>query len=247
LYNSRGVGHSGGSISFTAAAESQDLRDVVLHALNEIEQVTEILLLGYSFGTLPVSLHPVRLTNSPDKPQISPDLTIQHVLISYPLSVLWFLTLFHSGTYTNALKQLVAEPGADVLVIHGDADQFTGYSKYEALVKELKPVHFVESNSHMLGLESSPPQCHSSEACSTTVVNHRTSSSDGPRFVTSPVSPPIRSSGSRGDSGCSLFVHTVKGGDHFWSKPDHRRELRIVLENWLDQKHSPCNLAVGSG
>lgn len=183
-------------------------------------------------------MHPVRLVTSPDKPYISPDLSIRHVLISYPLSVLWFLTFFHSGTFMNALKQLIAEPGADVLVIHGDEDQFTKYSKYESLVAELrctKNVQFIDSNLHNLSLKSPPPQYHSPEAAH--------SLSDGTHLATSPIIPPyLGTTSSRGcgeDGGCFLTLHTVKGGDHFWSKPDHRKELCTVLGNWLDRKYSP--------
>ncbi|KAF8339543.1 Alpha/Beta hydrolase protein [Cantharellus anzutake] len=232
LYNSRGVGHSGGSVSFTAIAESQDLRDVVQYALKEIEQVTEILLLGYSFGTLPVTMHPLRL---PFSPHISPDLTIRHVLLSYPLSVLWFLTFFHSGTYANALKQLLGDPGSDVLVIHGDADQFTKYSKYEAWVEELKRIKDVQFDA------SDPCSPSPKEIDSTTSGHLRTPSSSSigsvAQSITSSGSGTIRNARSSG--GGRLTVYTVKGGDHLWRKPEHRKELRTVLAKWLDSRYAP--------
>lgn len=45
LYNSRGVGNSGGSSSWTGFPEAQDLQVVVDLALREVEAVDEIVLL----------------------------------------------------------------------------------------------------------------------------------------------------------------------------------------------------------
>lgn len=45
LYNSRGVGNSGGSPGWTGLSEAQDLQNVVDMALREIDDVNEIVLL----------------------------------------------------------------------------------------------------------------------------------------------------------------------------------------------------------
>lgn len=45
VYNSRGVGNSGGSASWTGFSEAQDLQVVVDLVLREIEAVDEIVLL----------------------------------------------------------------------------------------------------------------------------------------------------------------------------------------------------------
>jgi alpha/beta superfamily hydrolase len=44
IYNSRGVGNSGGSASWTGFSEAHDLQVVVDLALREIEAVEEIVL-----------------------------------------------------------------------------------------------------------------------------------------------------------------------------------------------------------
>ncbi|KAF9514623.1 hypothetical protein BS47DRAFT_1342959, partial [Hydnum rufescens UP504] len=153
-YNSRGVGHSGGSSSLTGLAEAEDLRTLVDHALQQIPSVVEIVLLGYSFGCLPVSLHPPRLNFSMDRPYISPDLVIRHVLLSYPVGVLWALTFFHSDRYTKAVLDLLSSPYADVLVLYGDTDQFTKISKYDAWVSKLRQA----AGGDTPGEASSPPR-----------------------------------------------------------------------------------------
>ena len=73
-----------------------------------------------------------------DRPHINPNLVIRHVLLSYPVSVLWALTFFHTGRYTKALLDLLACSDADVLVIYGDIDQFTKISKYDAWLAKLR-------------------------------------------------------------------------------------------------------------
>jgi hypothetical protein len=59
------------------------------------------------------------------------------LFISYPLSVLWALTLFHSSTFTSGLKSLVEGKveeeegeGRRIMSVWGDGDQFTGVEKY---------------------------------------------------------------------------------------------------------------------
>lgn len=44
-YNSRGVGRSSGSASFTGFSEAEDLKEVVQHAMKNIQDVQHVLLL----------------------------------------------------------------------------------------------------------------------------------------------------------------------------------------------------------
>ncbi|KAF8318380.1 alpha/beta-hydrolase, partial [Clavulina sp. PMI_390] len=135
-YNSRGVGNSSGSPTWTGFGEAEDLQKVVSLALQEIEEVEEIVLLGYSYGSLAVSMHPARpsalfsAANLARNRHVSPKLRIRHVLLSYPQGVLWLLSFFHSKRYDEALKELINSPGADVLVLYGEHDQFTKKEKY---------------------------------------------------------------------------------------------------------------------
>lgn len=83
---------------------------------------------GYSHGALITSLHPV----------LPAPIKTSHLLLSYPLGPRSFLTLFHGGTYTDRLNKLINDPRSNVLIIHGDQDEFTGVETYEGWVTELK-------------------------------------------------------------------------------------------------------------
>jgi pimeloyl-ACP methyl ester carboxylesterase len=80
---------------------------------------------GYSAGSLAASR--VRLAEE--------RLRLRQCLISYPVGVLWALTLFRSTPFTRALEQI----DTPTLVIHGDSDQFTSSSSYAAWSAGLKP------------------------------------------------------------------------------------------------------------
>ncbi|GAA5974090.1 hypothetical protein JCM11641_003428 [Rhodosporidiobolus odoratus] len=158
-YDARGAGESGGSASWTGAAEVEDYRllvqDVLLplflppapsHASHgptqtpssvagsnmtaQISRKIDVLLCGYSFGSLAASSCP---------PPFHPSLSIQtsYLLISYPLSVLWALSLFRSGPYTSALRDLVRRGENRVLAVYGDGDQFSAVGRLRAWANEL--------------------------------------------------------------------------------------------------------------
>ena len=41
------------------------------------------------------------------------------------------MTVFRGGTYTDHLNKLINDPRSNVLVVHGDRDEFTGVGAYE--------------------------------------------------------------------------------------------------------------------
>ncbi|TFY54758.1 hypothetical protein EVG20_g9579 [Dentipellis fragilis] len=129
-YNSRGAGRSSGSTSFTGFPEVEDLKDVVQFSVQRIGNVKEVVLIGYSNGSLPVSMHPV----------LPEPIRTSHVLLSYPLGPRGFLTLFNTRTYQNKLDDLLRDPRAHVLVIYGNADTFTGVESYDQWTDRLKAV-----------------------------------------------------------------------------------------------------------
>ena len=45
--------------------------------------------------------------------------------------------MFNSGTYQNQLEKLVRDRDSNVLVVHGDEDEFTSISKYRQWSGEL--------------------------------------------------------------------------------------------------------------
>ncbi|KAJ7104258.1 Alpha/Beta hydrolase protein [Mycena belliarum] len=125
-YNSRGVGRSTGWASLTGAREADDLAALIAWARGEVGDVSEVVVLGYSYGALIASVQPV-----------VEGVRTAHVLISYPLGVRGWLTLFRAR-YADALGALVRDSKARVLVVHGDADEFTGVDRYRAWGGELE-------------------------------------------------------------------------------------------------------------
>ncbi|TDL25640.1 alpha/beta-hydrolase [Rickenella mellea] len=129
-YNSRGVGKSSGWPSFSSVQEGKDLEDVVQWCLSHVPDVNDVLLLGYSHGSLIASLQPV--LPSPIK--------TSHILLSYPLDKRGMLTLFNSTLYSSRLSSLLQNwhPAANVLLIFGDQDQFTSIENYRQWVNGLR-------------------------------------------------------------------------------------------------------------
>ncbi|RDB25743.1 hypothetical protein Hypma_006804 [Hypsizygus marmoreus] len=120
-YNSRGVGKSTGWASFTGFSECKDLEELVTWAVDTLTNVRSLVIIGYSYGALIASLH-----------AIIPDVATAHILISYPLGPIGWLTLFHTSTYTARLKELIQNANSRVLIIYGDQDEFTAASRYKA-------------------------------------------------------------------------------------------------------------------
>jgi len=118
-YNSRGVGRSTGWASFTGLSEASDLAALIEWGIDEVKDVRSVVVLGYSYGSLIASLQP-----------ILPNIPTSHILISYPLGVRGWLTLFKSSRYEEALKELLRDPASNVLVVAGDCDQFTSSGAY---------------------------------------------------------------------------------------------------------------------
>ncbi|KAH9847682.1 alpha/beta-hydrolase [Lenzites betulinus] len=126
-YNSRGVGNSKGWASLTGAQEVEDLKELVQWARSTTPDLTKLVLLGYSHGSLIASMHPVLS-----------DLETSHILISYPLGPRHWLTAFHTHRYTAALQTLVKDLKSKILIIYGDDDNFTAVDSYDSWAKGLQ-------------------------------------------------------------------------------------------------------------
>lgn len=126
-YNSRGVGKSGGWPSLTGKAEGEDLKALVQELLAEKPEIDSLTVIGYSYGSLIASLHPV----------LNPKVKTSHILLSYPISPRGLLTMFHTGMYNLALHDTLCNPDARLLLICGDKDEFTSKSKYDEWVDTL--------------------------------------------------------------------------------------------------------------
>lgn len=107
---------------------------ILLPLITNPSRPTRLLLAGYSAGSLAASRF--RLPNTAASSPLPLSLSISYLLISYPLSVLPFLTLLRSSTFHASLAEL-ARSDAPVLAVHGDGDQFTGVARYEAWARRL--------------------------------------------------------------------------------------------------------------
>ncbi|TFK28410.1 alpha/beta-hydrolase [Coprinopsis marcescibilis] len=133
-YNSRAVGRSTGRSSFTGFDEAKDLEAIVEWASENMPQLRDVALIGYSHGSLVASLHPPRKYQSSESESVN----IRHILISYPLGPRSFLTLFRHSFYEKKLEELVQDPQSKVLILYGDRDEFTGVDRYKEWTARLK-------------------------------------------------------------------------------------------------------------
>ncbi|SCV72458.1 BQ2448_3995 [Microbotryum intermedium] len=95
----------------------------------------DLLLIGYSYGSLAAS-------SSPPLKMIRQGLTLRTrtILISYPCSVLSFLTFFKSSHYTQSLTKSTQRDKRPTLAIWGTRDQFTCVVKYEEWFRQIQEV-----------------------------------------------------------------------------------------------------------
>ncbi|OSC96894.1 alpha/beta-hydrolase [Trametes coccinea BRFM310] len=126
-YNSRGVGKSKGWPSLTGSKEVEDLQELVEWARSSRPNLSKLVILGYSHGSLIASMHPVL-----------PDVDTAHMLLSYPLGPRQWLTAFHSHRYATTLKDLVCNSRSHVLIIYGDQDDFTSVESYDSWANVLR-------------------------------------------------------------------------------------------------------------
>ncbi|KIO34624.1 hypothetical protein M407DRAFT_209875 [Tulasnella calospora MUT 4182] len=142
IYNCRGVGGSSGSASFTGFQEAGDLEQLIKWSCGTVGDIKTIILFGYSFGSLVTSLCPPPSSFLPSENRA---LRVGYVLLSHPLGVAMWLTLFNHKRYETALDDLVSSrltsiPSAEVLFLYGTQDTFTSESRYKTCVERLEAV-----------------------------------------------------------------------------------------------------------
>jgi uncharacterized protein len=84
----------------------------------------------------------------------SQEVPVHRILLSYPLSVRGFLTMFNTHKYKTALCDVVSPKfGNRTMIIFGTEDQFTSRAKYRVWAKELEaPLLGVMDNDSTLPL-----------------------------------------------------------------------------------------------
>ncbi|GAC96653.1 hypothetical protein PHSY_004236 [Pseudozyma hubeiensis SY62] len=112
-FNSRGVGKSGGSPSWTGKSESSDFQELLSRCIDNFcldfpeSSAAQVVIAGYSAGALyastvkvPTAIYDLKQFRGAKQPR--------YILISFPAGVTWALSFFTSKTYTDALKKLLA-------------------------------------------------------------------------------------------------------------------------------------------
>jgi len=129
-FNFRGCGQSKGRTSWAAESELADYQSIVDLALTGqlskssgaefYPAAKTILLCGYSYGSM--------IAGAVNVPA---GIDVKYLLISYPLSVMWSLTLFGANKFLNPVKVVVCKKESNALFLHGDRDQFTSSEKFK--------------------------------------------------------------------------------------------------------------------
>lgn len=111
-FNSRGVGKSGGSASWTGRSECSDFQEILMRCIDNYcldfpdSTAAQIVIAGYSAGALYGST--VRVPSAAyDLKQFRGGGRPRYILLSFPAGVTWALSLFTTRTYTGALKKLL--------------------------------------------------------------------------------------------------------------------------------------------
>ncbi|KAJ3526139.1 hypothetical protein NMY22_g10285 [Coprinellus aureogranulatus] len=152
-YNSRGVGRSTGRATFTGIEEGKDLEAVVRRAVRELENVTTVVIIGYSHGSLITTLHP-------GLDQELPHIQLAYVLLSYPLGPRSFLTLFKGSYYDQKLDEIISSSKSKILIAYGGRDEFTSFERYKDWVKRLESKSSETQREKMLSVLEVPKATH---------------------------------------------------------------------------------------
>ncbi|KAG9306316.1 hypothetical protein G9A89_018199 [Geosiphon pyriformis] len=139
-FNFRGSGRSKGSTSWTGEPENGDystMLEFLAHGgktggangelVMQIPFINEVVIAGYSYGSLiATSISSISSTFS---------FPISFIIISYPASVIWFLTCLRTKRYKSYLDALLVSD-SPVLFVYGNSDQFTSVAKYQQWIEE---------------------------------------------------------------------------------------------------------------
>jgi alpha/beta superfamily hydrolase len=126
-FNFRGVSPSQGRTSWTGASEVLDVLEAVKYTQSKLKsetgmEHTQIVLVGYSFGSMIATKAAIEIPN-----------LIGLISISYPSQVMWALTLFNSNEFTSALPQL---PDVPKLFISTKGDTFSSELNWKTTVDQ---------------------------------------------------------------------------------------------------------------
>lgn len=239
-FNSRGVGKSTGSASWTGASESSDFQEVVNTCLSnyclDFPNAThsQLLIAGYSAGSLYASTVKVD-KQLLEREQFRQGPKPRYILVSFPAGVQWALSFFTSRTYNTALHTLLSSS-----VTVNDADNAKRSSddaparESPAEGRSLSPSRAETSAqslidplaSHVLAVYGDMDQF-------TSLKTYQTWADQWSTIAPSP----LNADSSLQSTSCqSTFHHTlVKGADHFYRAHHALDSLDEAVLSWLDE------------
>ncbi|KAJ3095728.1 hypothetical protein HK100_005744 [Physocladia obscura] len=150
-FNFRGIGQSTGRPSISGKGELDDLLSVWRYVRDRADlKPRSFILVGYSYGCIPVCAGASEIEGC-----------IGIAAISFPASVMWFLTFGNSNKYLDALKSV--SPDIPKLFIIGNRDNFTGtksFLQFTETVPPRKQIEIIENQDHFwFGQESILIEC----------------------------------------------------------------------------------------
>ncbi|KAF6766772.1 hypothetical protein PSEUBRA_000098 [Kalmanozyma brasiliensis GHG001] len=223
-FNSRGVGKSGGSPSWTGSSECRDFQEILAKCIDNFcldfpdSTASHLVVAGYSAGGLyastvrvPAAVYDLKQFRGGGRPR--------YVLLNFPAGVTWALSFFTTRTYTNALKGLLSSkvvPGASAGLVKDE-----GEAKAAARVAESTPANdgaLQAVASHVLAVYGDQDQF-------TGIGTYNTWTKE-----CGSLAPPPPST-----LGGSTFRHVlIEGADHFYRSQKAMEALESAVVEWYD-------------
>lgn len=235
-FNSRGVGKSGGSPSWTGKSECSDFQEIVARCIDNFcldfpdSTAAQLAVAGYSAGSLyastvkvPSAVYDLRQFRGAKKPR--------YILLSFPAGVTWALSFFTTRTYTNALKSLLTSttlPGGNTGTVVDE-----GEARAAARSVESSPTNDGAAQptaSHVLAIYGDQDQF-------TGIGTYQTWTKECSSHAISPLKgdEEAEDASAQKAKGASTFHHVlIEGADHFYRSNEALDALDKAVVEWYD-------------
>ena len=230
-FNSRGVGKSGGSPSWTGKSECSDFQEILHKCIDNFcldfpnSTEAQLVIAGYSAGGLyastvkvPLSIYDLKQFRGAKQPR--------YILLSFPAGVTWALSFFTSRTYTDALKKLLTS--RTVLGASSVTAEDEGVAKAASRAAESTPSNDGASEpvaSHVLVLYGDRDQF-------TGLASYETWTKECSSIAPSPFKP--GNDGSRAHKGSTFHHVLIENADHFYRSSNALDALDRSIFEWYD-------------
>ncbi|SNX81392.1 uncharacterized protein MEPE_00097 [Melanopsichium pennsylvanicum] len=237
-FNSRGVGKSGGSASWTGRSECSDFQEIVSKCVDNFcldfphTTAAQLIIAGYSAGSLyastvrvPPAIYDLRQFRGGNRPR--------YILLSFPAGVTWALSFFTTKSYTNAFNKLLAStttPGGNNRTVLDEREV-----KAASRVAESTPSNDGAAqpvSSHIITIYGDQDQF-------TGLATYQTWTNECSSIAASPIRAELEAEGTqdrqKAQIGGSTFHHVViQGADHFYRSNQALDGLDKAVVEWLD-------------